>query len=138
MAWRRMEERSSADSAARKEALHGRVLKKVPVGLLGYAEGEPVAWCSVAPRETFLRLSQDQDDEEDGVWSVVCFFVRSDLRQSGRSGRLLDEAIKLEKKPGAQVLEVSPVDPASTTYRFMVYVALVEGPRCAPVGRAGG
>src|SRR3546814_8659492 len=64
MAWRRMEERSSADSAARKEALHGRVLKKVPVGLLGYAEGEPVAWCSVAPRETFLRLSQAQRSEE--------------------------------------------------------------------------
>src|SRR3546814_10917891 len=87
MAWRRMEERSSADSAARKEALHGRVLKKVPVGLLGYAEGEPVAWCSVAPRETFLRLSQDQDDEEAGVWSVVCFFVRRDLRKSGQIGR---------------------------------------------------
>src|SRR3546814_347238 len=137
MAWRRMEERSSADSAARKEALHGRVLKKVPVGLLGYAEGEPVAWCSVAPRETFLRLSQDQDDEEAGVWSVVCFFVRRDLRKSGLSGRMLDEAIKLAKKRGAKVLEGYPVDPASPSYRFMGFVELFAGRGFAPVGRAG-
>ena len=78
-----MAERGSADNAARKQALHHRVQTDVPIGLLGYLDNEPVGWCSVAPRESFLRLSSDQDDGETGIWSITCFFVRRDHRKAG-------------------------------------------------------
>lgn len=137
MAWRPMADRSAADNEARKRALHARVLNGVPVGLVGYVDGAPVAWCSVAPRNTFVRLSEGQDDEEADVWSVVCFFVRRDHRKGGLSGRLLEAAIELAKEHGAKVLEGYPVDPDSPSYRFMGFVELFRGRGFATVGRAG-
>lgn len=137
MAWRPMADRVDADNAARKQALHERVLKRVPIGLLGYVAGEPVAWCSLAPRETFVRLSDDQDDREKDVWSIVCFFIRRDHRKNGLSRQLLDEATKYAKKRGAKAVEAYPVDPQSPSYRFMGFVSLFEGRGFEPLGRAG-
>lgn len=137
MAWRPMEGRASADNAARKRALHERVLEGTPIGLIGYAGGEPVAWCSVAPRETFLKLRNDQDPEEAGIWSVTCFFVRRDNRKSGLSGLMLDEAVRLARERGARAVEGYPVDPDSPSYRFMGFVPLFAERGFQAVGRAG-
>lgn len=137
MAWRPMPDRVEADNAARKRALHERVEKRVPIGLLGYVDGEPVAWCSVAPRSTFMKLSDDQDEGEEGVWAVVCFFIRRDHRKSGLSGWLLDEAVKFAKKRGARVVEGYPVDPESPSYRFMGFISLFKDRGFKPSGRAG-
>jgi GNAT superfamily N-acetyltransferase len=137
MAWRPMEDRSTADNQTRKQALHSRVLKGVPVGLVGYADGVPAAWCSVAPRETFVKLSEGQDDNEADVWSVVCFFIWRDYRKGGLSRRLLVAAIEWAKGQGAKVLEGYPVDPDSPSYRFMGFVELFRGCGFTELGRAG-
>lgn len=137
MPFREMENRTSSGNAARKKALHARVLKRTPIGLVGYVDGEPVAWCSVAPRETFLKLSDDQDDAETGVWSVTCFFIRRDHRRQGLSQRMLDEAVKLAKKRGAKVVEGYPVDPSSPSYRFMGFLPLFRGRGFKAAGKAG-
>lgn len=97
MAWRPMEDRADADNSQRKRALHSRVEDGTPIGLIGYVQGEPVAWCSVAPGEPFTRLRDDQQ-QEDGVRSVTCFFVRRDHRGKGLSRRMLDAAV--ETMPG--------------------------------------
>lgn len=136
MAWRPMERRASADNEGRKGALQQRVRDGVPIGLLGYVEGEPVAWCSLAPRETFVKLSDGQSDEEN-VWSVVCFFVRRDHRKSGLSSRMLDEAVKIARMQGARVLEGYPVDPDSPSYRFMGFVELFWSRGFEATARAG-
>ena len=94
MAWRPMDDGVGADNAQRKRALQSRVKGGTPIGLLGYVQGEPVAWCSVAPRETFTRLRDDQQ-AEDGVWSITCFFVRRDHRGKDLSERMLDAAVEL-------------------------------------------
>ena len=58
MVWRATpQEAKQTDGASRKRALQARVRNGVPIGLLGYADGEPVAWCSIAPRETYRRLA---------------------------------------------------------------------------------
>jgi GNAT superfamily N-acetyltransferase len=136
MAWRPMEDRTGADNARRKRALHSRVEEGTPIGLLGYVQGEPVAWCSVAPRETFTRLRDDQQ-EEDGVWSVTCFFVRRDHRGKGLSGRMLDAAVELARRSGARAVEGYPVDPDSPSYRFMGFLALFQQHGFREVARAG-
>ncbi|MGE0239638.1 MAG: GNAT family N-acetyltransferase [Parvibaculaceae bacterium] len=137
MAWRPMADRIAAGNAARKRALHERVRKRVPIGLLGYVKGEPVAWCSVAPRTTFLNLSEKQDDTEEGIWSVVCFFIRRDHREHGLSRQMLDEALRYAQKRGAKAVEAYPVDPHSPSYRFMGFVPLFAGRGFKPHGRAG-
>src|SRR5688500_14675822 len=58
---------------ARKRAMRALVAAGVPVGLLGYADGVPVAWCSVAPRSTFHGLAVI-GAQADPIWSLTCFF----------------------------------------------------------------
>ena len=50
-------ERSRPNKRAEMERT---VLGGTTVGILAYVEGEPVAWCSVAPRETYRKLGGDE------------------------------------------------------------------------------
>src|SRR5690606_28396708 len=83
MPFRPIENRTEASNADRKRALKGFVTRRVPIGLVGYLEGQPVAWCSVGPRASFVPLSKDQDETEKGVWSVTCFFILRSHRKQG-------------------------------------------------------
>lgn len=127
MAWRDLDiDRGTATNADRKEAMQGRVENKVPVGLLAYANGEPVAWCSVAPRETYRNLGGAEVGEGEKVWSLVCFYSKREYRKQGLGGQFLKEAIKYAKKNKAKYLEAYPVNPDSPSYRFMGLVPLFE------------
>lgn len=137
MAWRAMANRGAATNADRKHALRSRVERRVPIGLVFYAEGEPVAWCSVAPRETFLPLRKDQSEDDRDVWSIVCFFIRRDHRKLGLSARMLKTAVAYAKKRGARAVEAYPVDPDSPSYRFMGFLDLFTAQGFSPTGRAG-
>jgi hypothetical protein len=46
------QQKGSKNKAALKKMVRSG---QVP-GILAYAEGKPIAWCSVGPRETFLAL----------------------------------------------------------------------------------
>lgn len=74
MVWRATpEEARHTDGPSRKAALERRVTAGVPIGILGYLDDEPVAWCAIASRPTFRRLGGvDEPDGEPGrVWSLV-------------------------------------------------------------------
>ena len=86
---------------------------KIP-GILAYAEGEPIGWCSVAPREDYSRLDNSRilkPVDEESVWSVVCFFIHKDHRKRGLSTALLKAAKKYVKSSGGKILEGYPVEP---------------------------
>jgi len=99
-----------------------RALKKIVdsgeiPGLLAYASGQPVAWCSVAPRETYPVLERSRtlkrvDDQP--VWSVVCFFVAKTFRGKGVMAKLLKAAAEYSKMQGARIVEGYPVEPKKT------------------------
>jgi hypothetical protein len=80
------------------------VCEGIPIGLLGYSDGEPVAWCSIAPRTTYRNLGGPTSTSEspEEVWSLVCFFIRREFRGKGLTNRViagLDPAIHpLHKK----------------------------------------
>lgn len=137
MAWRRMENRVRATPADRKAALRNHVAGGRPIGLLAFAGGEPVGWCSVAPRETYRRLAPDQDDGEDGVWSITCFFVPKKHREKGMAAALADAAASYAFENGAKAVEAYPVDPDSPSYRFMGFRGLFEARGYALTGAAG-
>ena len=138
MVWRPMPVGARGERGAKKAELQSRVREGVPVGILGYIDGEPVAWCSIAPRETYRAgLYRPSGDEPDGVWSLACFFVPRRLRGRGIAGRLLDAAVDHARSRGASVVEAYPVDPDSPSYRFMGLVPRFEAAGFHEVGTAG-
>lgn len=83
-------------------------------GLLAYASGQPIAWCSVAPREAFSALERSRilkRIDNQPVWSVVCFFVAKPFRHKGITIKLLRASVEYAKKQGARIVEGYPVEP---------------------------
>ena len=140
MVWRATPgERKAVGGPNRKVALQRRVEVSVPVGILGYLDGEPVAWCSIAPRPTYRRLggAQDPGDDPEKVWSITCFFITRRLRGVGLTKRLIEAAVANARARGATVVEAYPVDPDAPSYRFMGFVPVFEAAGFREVGRAG-
>jgi len=83
-------------------------------GIIAYAEGEPIGWCSVAPREEFSKLDNSRilkPVDEKSVWSVVCFFIHKNHRKKGLSIALLNAAKRFVKSSGGKILEGYPIEP---------------------------
>ena len=123
----------------RKFAIRRYVSNETPIGLLGYSEGEPVAWCSIAPRQTYRDLGglNRAGELPEQVWSLACFFIRRDLRGGGLTKQIIEAAVQHAEKRGATVIEAYPVDPSSPSYRFMGYVQTFVSAGFYEVGRAG-
>ncbi|MEO1161558.1 MAG: GNAT family N-acetyltransferase [Pseudomonadota bacterium] len=118
MAWRRNEFKNDMPGKAGKKAsMKRRVDDGVPIGLLGYRAGDPVAWCSVAPKTTYRPLGGKE--VSDKVWSLACFFVKREYRGRGMTQKLIAAAAEYAKDKGACWLEAYPVAADSPSYRFM-------------------
>ncbi len=104
---------------ARKGEKNRRAMKRLvergpPPGLLAYRGREAVAWIALGPREEFRRLATSRilapvDDEP--VWSIVCLFLRKDVRRQGISAQLLRAATAFARKRGATIVEGYPQIP---------------------------
>jgi GNAT superfamily N-acetyltransferase len=137
MVWRATPaEAKQTDGRSRKTAMKARIMGCTTVGLLGYVDEEPVAWCSVAPRSTYRRLVKGSTDDA-GVWSIACFFVVRRLRGQGVIQRIIAAAVDFATRRGASIVEAYPVDPGSPSYRFMGFVPTFEAAGFREVGRAG-
>ena len=114
-----------------------RVRAGVPVGILAYHDGRPVAWCSIAPRSTYRRLGGPEEAPGENIWSLVCFFVARPLRKRGLVGSLVREAEAYARRSGATILEAYPVEADSPSYGFMGQVGMFLEAGYREVGRAG-
>jgi GNAT superfamily N-acetyltransferase len=115
---------NKANKAEKKASIKSLVDKGIHIGLLAYTDNEPIAWCSIAPRETYRPLDGVQTDRK--VWSLACFFIKRPYRNLGLSNLLLTQAIQFAKRNGAQCVEAYPVDTDSPSYRFMGFVPTFE------------
>ena len=123
MRWRMTSSQFSGSSREQRAlCLAALVHDGLPVGVLAYMSDEPVAWCSVAPRETFEGLERSRvlgRIDDSPVWSVTCFFLDTRVRRRGVSAALLRAAIDYARSQGAVSLEAYPVDEQARSYRFM-------------------
>lgn len=100
----------------RRELLRDQVIEGH--GLLAYLDGEPVGWCSVAPRRDYGYLRQTtwkgrtEDKADPGIWAVTCLVVRAGFRRRGVSRALVAATIDLARAGGARTLEAYPMKPA--------------------------
>ncbi|MEE9167144.1 MAG: GNAT family N-acetyltransferase [Candidatus Neomarinimicrobiota bacterium] len=83
-------------------------------GILAYSDGEPVGWCSVAPRESFASLNRSRvlkrlDDKP--VWSIVCFFVARQYRHQDLNVKLIEGVVDYVRRQGGKVIEAYPTEP---------------------------
>ncbi len=114
MTWRiRRRDYDRLRNADRREALHRLTQNEIAPGLLAYADGRPVGWCSVGPRESYEALEHSRkyrrlDDQP--VWSIVCFFMDSSARGQGLMAALLQAAVAYAREHGARIVEAYPTD----------------------------
>jgi GNAT superfamily N-acetyltransferase len=99
-----------------KEAMHQLVMENQPTGLLGFYEGQPIAWCAFAPREHFKKLEKSRvhkpiDDKP--VWSIPCFFIDKKFRHQGISVALLKAVIRYATENGIHIIEAYPTIPTT-------------------------
>jgi GNAT superfamily N-acetyltransferase len=140
MPWRTTgKEATTLDKHGRKRAMKRRAEDGTPIGLLGYADGAPVAWVSLGPRESFNKgfAAVNDDDAPGKVWCITCFFVQKELRGQGTLLALLQAAVRYAKKRGATIVEATPVDPTSPSYRFMGFVPRFQDEGFVHIGKAG-
>ncbi|MGH8532130.1 MAG: GNAT family N-acetyltransferase [Gammaproteobacteria bacterium] len=115
-----------------------RISEGMPVGLLGYVGEEPVAWCSLAPFDTFRGLRKTtESDETEKIWSITCFFVRRERRGVGLTKQLLAAAVRHARKHRAKLVEGYGVEPSSPSYRHMGFVSLFKEAGFTEVAREG-
>jgi GNAT superfamily N-acetyltransferase len=114
------EMKGPAKRAAMKKLVDGAT----PIGVLAYVDGAPVGWCSVAPRESYVKLQRSRTmprvtDPATPTWTVLCFFVTRPARGQDISRALLEGAVKYARAAGAKVIEGYPHDTAgiSATHR---------------------
>ena len=99
-----------------RRALRGIVESGGVPGILAYDGGEPVGWCSVAPREEYGSLERSRvlkRLDERPVWSIVCFFVARGHRGRGVILELVRGAVEHARRHGAEIVEAYPTVPRS-------------------------
>jgi len=82
-------------------------------GILAYAHGEPIGWCSVGPRENYPALERSRilkrvDDQP--VWSIVCLFIARPYRKTGVLAKLLSAAVEYAGKNYVSIVEGYPFE----------------------------
>jgi GNAT superfamily N-acetyltransferase len=115
MYWRLPRAQFSAQKGkGTKEALQHLVESGEIAGLLTYAQGQPVGWCAIAPRESYPVLKWSRilkRVDAAPVWSVVCFFVNKAFRGKGVTTVLLRAAVEYARQYGARLVEGYPIEP---------------------------
>lgn len=104
------------DGGGNKNAMMTLVEKGSPAGILGFFNGDAIAWCAFAPREDFIKLENSRVHkriDDIPVWSVPCLFVARGYRRQGVASQLLMGVIKFAKEKGIKVIEAYPIIPTT-------------------------
>ena len=117
MSWRlKKSEFDKNKGSGNKALMRKQVNSGKETGILTYVKNEPVAWCSVAPREDFLRLNNSRvlgKVDDNPVWSIVCLYIDKKYRREGLSSEILKGVITYYKKKRIKILEGYPTEPYS-------------------------
>lgn len=90
-----------------------RVEAGEPMGVIGYRDGQPVAWCGIAPRADQARLARSRNlapVDDSPVWSITCFVTARGHRRTGLLRPLAAGAADLARSYGAPAVEAYPID----------------------------
>ena len=112
-------ERGIRDQGAGNKALHELDGREPAARPGAYRDDRPVGWISVAPRPDYGRVirspsigpgRRSPEAADEGVWSIVCFWMPRAERGKGIAMALLRAAVDHARARGARVLEGYPID----------------------------
>ncbi len=133
MYWR---DRSLGHGTPKKRALGSLVRVGKEPGLLAYDGGEAIGWISVSPREQYAALFRSPQyrpqDDDGGVWSIICFVVDRPRQGEGVAAALLDGAVAYARERSAAVLEAYPHRTKRDNYMGHLDLFLSRGFRVVP------
>lgn len=124
-------QRKANSSQDNKAFIRDRIEAGPPPGLLGYSEGEAVAWMQIGPRADVPqfnnsgRVSAPMSDalpEDETVWTISCFFTKPNRRGQGFSHPMVAAGIGFARKNGARLLEACPMDRAKQAKSVGLFV----------------
>ncbi len=98
----------------RREALREQLADDPPAGMLAYIDGEVAGWCGFGVRTRLPRLERSRTIpkmDEQPVWSILCFNIRTGFRRRGVAAALLDGVVDFARQSGAPGVEAYPIDP---------------------------
>jgi GNAT superfamily N-acetyltransferase len=104
-------EQCAHDGAGNKVAFQEVVMRGDVPGLLAYADGKPVGWCAVAPREAFAALERSTTRkrlDDKLVWAITCFYIAHGWRRKAVYITLISAAIDHVRSRGGSLLEAYP------------------------------
>jgi GNAT superfamily N-acetyltransferase len=120
----RVQTAKALTDSQKKSCMETLVRSQSPIGVLAYDGDEPVGWCSVAPRETYVRLERSRTmprltTRTTPTWTILCFFVARPYRARGVAHALAEGAVAYARAQGAAIVEGYPFDTAriSSTHR---------------------
>jgi GNAT superfamily N-acetyltransferase len=116
--WIRKTQQQARDDgpAGNRTSLRALVDNGEVPGLIAYADGAPIGWCSVGAKNSFGRLSRSKalmssatDPSPEATWATLCFYVAPGHRGDGVARALLRGALAYAQQMGATVFESYPV-----------------------------
>ncbi|HEY6739342.1 MAG TPA: GNAT family N-acetyltransferase, partial [Actinopolymorphaceae bacterium] len=100
-------------NAGNRAALAALADEGEPVGVIGYLEDVPVAWCAIAPRPAYRvvrsRTLPIDDPEDPSIWALTCLYVKTGHRKQGLTSPMIDGAVEHAQASGARIVEAYPV-----------------------------
>src|SRR4029450_2984158 len=115
---------SRAAGASNKKQMRALVRSGTVPGLIGYADGSPVGWISLGPREDYRRLERSRvmkPVDDTPVWSIVCAYVAKRYRGKGYQHKLLAGAIDYARDRGVRMLGAYPVDKPEPSHDAFIF-----------------
>jgi GNAT superfamily N-acetyltransferase len=106
---------AAMEKDGRKRAFRKLVKSDAVPGLLAYEEGKAIAWVAIGPRRDVLRFnttkaSKLEDEPDDGLYAITCFYVRTGHRKQGLMKILAKAAIAYAKKKRARAVDACPIE----------------------------
>ena len=114
MMWRLTRSNFEKQKGTKNKQAMKRIVKSGEVpGILAYADGMPIGWCSVGPRGDFPALERSRvlkPVDDTPVWSIVCLFIARPYRKIGVSVELIEAAVWYARQQGATLVEGYPYE----------------------------
>ncbi len=85
------------------------------LGILVYADGEPVGWCQYGPREELPRVDNSRNyrrlapEGEQKLWRITCFAVLKKYRRRGVATAGLEAALEAIRRESGGLVEAYPI-----------------------------
>ena len=123
----------NAPPGVRRAALKDQLGEDPPAGLVAYVGDEVAGWIGFGPRPLLPRLERSRtipkvDDEP--VWAILCFRIRTGYRRKGVARALLDALVTYARDHGAPGLEAYPIDAAGerldVSFSYVGFVSMFE------------